>query len=188
MDRKALYLLCLSILPLMVCSGMVYSVLTIYISQDLGASRTQVGFIFMAGSLAGAIVAPFVGKLSDRVGRKPIILAAMIGFMVVFMLYALTRHVVQVFPIQALEGATWAAMGPAVMALIADIIPAESRGWAMGIYERTWFMGWIIGPALGGFMADSIGFRTTFIIGSAFIALGVASVYIWVKEPAKPSS
>ncbi len=187
MDKRALYILCASVLPLMVCSGIVYSVLTLYISEDLGASRTQIGFIFMAGSLAGGIVSPFVGRLSDRFGRRPLMLSSMIGFVIVFILYALARQVLHLVPVQILEGVTWAAFGSAITAFIADIVPSESRGWAMGIYGQTYSLGWVIGPALGGFMADTIGFRITFIIGSILIALGIALVYKLVKEPAKSS-
>ncbi|WP_309493490.1 MFS transporter [Candidatus Hecatella orcuttiae] len=183
--KRKLYLLCISILPLMICSGMVYSILALYIVDDLGASRFHIGLIFMTGALAGALAAPMLGRLSDRVGRRPIMLLSMVGFMAAFSLYATAGSFIAVFPIQALEGATWAALGVTVPAYIADIAPARQRGWAMGIYERVWYMGWIVGPAFGGFLAQQAGFRITFLVGALLIVFGTVFMYLYVKEPWK---
>ncbi|RLI13722.1 MAG: MFS transporter, partial [Candidatus Hecatellales archaeon] len=62
--KKRLYTFYISVLPLMVCSGMVYSVLAIYISE-LGASKTEIGMIYMTGSAVGALISPMVGRVSD---------------------------------------------------------------------------------------------------------------------------
>lgn len=183
--KRKLYLLCIAILPLMICSGMVYSILALYIVDDLGATRFHIGLIFMTGAFAEALAAPMLGKLSDRVGRRPIMLLSMVGFMAAFSLYAAAGNFLAVFPIQALEGATWAALGVTVPAYIADIAPAGRRGWAMGIYERVWYVGWIVGPAFGGFLAQQAGFRITFLIGALLIVFGTVFMYLYVKEPRK---
>ena len=120
--------MCISILPLMICSGMVYSVLALYFSE-LGATKTQIGLIYTTGAVAGAILAPSLGKLSDRIGRRPVMLICMGGFAMAFALYSAITNPTQAFPIQALEGIAWAAMGPTVTAYIADIIPPSQRGW-----------------------------------------------------------
>jgi len=86
------------------------------------------------------------------------------------------------FPIQALEGATWAAMGTVASAFIADLAPESERGWAMGMYERTWFLGWIVGPMLGGYLSDHVGFKPTLILGSALTILGLIIFLLKVKE------
>lgn len=73
----------------MICSGLVYSMFSLYMSEVLGAEKTQIGLIYMVGSLMGLVSAPFLGKLSDRLGRKPVILGAMlvlIGFILVLFL------------------------------------------------------------------------------------------------------
>ena len=181
MRMKELYVLCFSIFPLMLCSGMVYSILSLYI-VGLGATKTQIGLIFMVGSAAGAIFAPILGKMSDKIGRRPILIISMAGFLVAFFLYSMIGSFVYAFPIQALEGFTWAAMGVTVTAYIADITPEEKRGWAMGIYSRTWYMGWIAGPVLGGYMADTIGFQPTFVVGSMLVAFGFLLMLLYVKE------
>ncbi len=185
MNNKPLYLLCFSIFPLMVCSGMVYSILAVYLNLHLGANPTMVGFIYMVGSASGAIVSPLVGKLSDKIGRKIIMVFSMGGFMAAFAAYALIENFVQAFPIQALEGATWAAMSVSVTAFIADLVPSDKRGWALGIYERTWFLGWIIGPLTGGYIADVLGFKATFLIGSTLIVVGLLLMVLFVKETRK---
>ncbi|RLG92359.1 MAG: hypothetical protein DRO36_01800 [Candidatus Hecatellales archaeon] len=182
---RMLYTLYVSIFPLMVCSGMIYSILAVYLNTHLGATTTMVGFIYMVGSASGAIFSPIIGKLSDRVGRKPIMVFSMVGFMVAFSAYAFIWSFIQAFPIQALEGLTWAAMGAAATAFIADHASPEKRGWAMGMYERTWFMGWIIGPVLGGYIADVFGFKTTFLTGSILLVVGLALMVLFVRENGK---
>ena len=179
--RRNLYVFCFSILPLMICSGMVYSILSLYISE-LGASKTEIGLIYMTGSAMGALVSPSIGKLSDRIGRKPVMAASMAGFTVAFLAYSMVDNVIYVFPIQALEGATWAAMGTVASAFIADMIPTERRGWAMGVYERMWFIGWIVGPVFGGYLADTIGFRTTLLVGSILTITGLILLLTKVRE------
>ena len=179
--KKRLYTFYISVLPLMVCSGMVYSVLAIYISE-LGASKTEIGMIYMTGSAVGALISPMVGRVSDRIGRKPVMAMSMVGFIVAFAAYSLIESALYAFPIQALEGATWAAMGTVASAFIADLAPEKERGWAMGMYERTWFIGWIIGPMLGGYLADTIGFKATLIIGSALTFAGLVIFLLKVGE------
>ena len=89
----------------------------------------------------------------------------------------------QVYPIQVLEGAAWVAIGAAVTAYIADIVAAEKRGWAMGVYQQTVSIGWVIGPAFGGFLSEVIGFRTIFLVGSILTTIGFVLVLLLVKEP-----
>ena len=179
--KRSLYAFYVAILPLMICSGMVYSILALYIS-DLGASKTEIGLIYMTGSAMGAIFSPIIGRLSDRVGRKPFMLMSMVGFTGAFFAYSVIDKSLYAFPIQALEGATWATMGTVATAYIADITPENQRGWAMGMYERMWFLGWIVGPVLGGYLADTIGFRTAFIVGSILTVAGLIILSFKVKE------
>src|SRR4030043_826332 len=98
MERKRLYVLCGCILPLMICSGLVYSMFSLYMAEVLGAKKTQIGLIYMVGSLAGLLFGPFLGKLSDRFGRKPIILCSMASFVLIFVLYSMVRGYTVVYP------------------------------------------------------------------------------------------
>ena len=183
MEKKNLYVLCACALPLMICSGLVYSMFSLYMAEVLGAPRTQIGLVYMLGSLAGLLSGPLLGKLSDRFGRKPIILGAMASFTLIFVLYSLARGYTVVYPIQVLEGAAWVGIGAAVTAYIADIIAADKRGWAMGVYQQTISVGWMIGPAFGGFLSDIIGFRTIFLLGAVLAAISFVLVLLLVKEP-----
>ena len=185
--KKTVYIFCLAILPLMICSGMVYSVITVFF-YDLGASRTQIGFIFMAGATAGAILAPLLGKMSDRFGRIPVLVGSMSLFALVFFFYAIVKNHLQIYPVQVLEGTAWTGFNAAATALIADFVPSEKRGWAMGMYNRAWNVGWIIGPAVGGFLSDNIGFQKTFFICSLFVITGMIITLATVKEPERERS
>lgn len=183
MERKKLYILCACALPLMICSGLVYSMFSLYMAEVLGAPRTQIGLIYMVGSLVGLLSGPLLGKVSDRFGRKPVILGSMASFVLIFVLYSMARGYLAIYPIQILEGAAWVAIGAAVTAYIADIVTADKRGWAMGVYQQTISVGWMIGPAFGGFLSDVIGFRTIFLLGAVLAAIGFILVLLLVKEP-----
>jgi MFS family permease len=78
---------------------------------------------------------------------------------------------------------TWAALGTASSAFIADLMPPEQRGWGMGVYQRTSSLGWILGPLIGGLLADSVGFKPMLLIGTVLAALGIPFVLLYLKEP-----
>jgi len=183
MERKRLYILCACILPLMICTGLVYSMYSLYLAEVLGAPKSHIGLIYMVGAAVGLVFGPFLGRLSDRLGRKPVILAAMGSFVLIFILYATIRRYELVYPIQILEGAAWVAIGATATAYIADIVAHEKRGWAMGVYQQTVSVGWMIGPAFGGFLFELIGSRHTFLLGAILVIVGFILVLVLVKEP-----
>ena len=182
MEKKKLYVLCACVLPLMICSGLVYSMFSLYMGEVLGAPRTQIGLIYMVGSLVGLLFGPLLGKAADRFGRKPVILGAMASFALIFVLYFRAPGYQVVYGIQVQEGAAWVAIGAAVTAYIADIVTADKRGWAMGVYQQTISIGWMIGPAFGGFLSEAIGFRTIFLVGAILEVIGFILVLFLVKE------
>jgi len=158
---------------------------SIYMAELLGAKKTQIGLIYMVGSLVGLLFGPLLGKFSDRFGRKLVILCSMASFVIVFILYSIVQGYQVVYPIQVLEGISWVAFGAATVAYIADIIASEKRGWAMGVYQQTMSVGWMIGPAFGGFLSDIIGFRMTFVLGAVLVGMGFILVLLLVKEPVR---
>ena len=182
MEKKRLYILCACALPLMICSGLVYSMFSLYLGEVLGAPRSQIGLIYMVGSLVGLLCGPLLGKASDRYGRKPVILGSMASFALIFVLYFRTQGYLAVYGIQVLEGAAWVAIGAAITAYIADVITEDKRGWAMGVYQQTISVGWMIGPAFGGFLSEVIGFRTIFLVGAILEVVGFILVLFLVKE------
>jgi predicted MFS family arabinose efflux permease len=64
-------------------------------------------------------------------------------------------------------------MGSTAVTLVADMVPEEGRGKAMGIYNMTWNTGWIVGPSLGGIFSDHIGFMPTFLMCTGLTAAGI---------------
>ena len=161
--KRSVYTVCLVIFPFMVCSGIVYSILSFYFAK-LGATKSQIGLIYTCGALAGAITAPLWGKLADKWGRKIILLSSMGLFALVFLGYALSRYYHCLFWPQIVEGMAWTSMGTSAPALIADLASQRQRGKAMGIYNIAWSMGWIVGPTLGGMLSEHLGFKSTFLI------------------------
>lgn len=188
MGKKQLYILCACLLPLMICSGLVYSMFSLYMADVLNVDKGQIGLIYMVGSAVGLFFGPYIGKLADRIGRKPVIMMAMASFVFTFIFYSQVTNYIWVYPIQLLEGSAWVAIGASASAFIADTISAERRGWAMGVYQQTISVGWMIGPAFAGFLSEIIGFRVTFLLGAGLIVIGFILVIFLVKEPERKTN
>ncbi len=172
MNRKVVAF-CLSLLPLMISSGMVYSVLPIYISDELKASDFAVGLLFTIGALTGVFTSILIGRISDRFGRKPLILLSQIAFAMVMLTYSFISYYIYAIPIHILEGFAWATIGTVAPAYIADLAGREERGESMGIYNTVWSLGWVVGPILGGFLAEFFGFRLMLRFAFLMIILGL---------------
>jgi predicted MFS family arabinose efflux permease len=192
MRKRDLYLVCFSVFPFMICTGIVYSILSIYM-VEIGMSKSQIGFLYTSGAVAGAISSPVLGGLADRFGRKRVLLFSMGGFALVFTGYAMSKNYLPLLVVQIGEGFSWAALAASTTALIADLADEEVRGKAMGIYNMTWNLGWIVGPSLGGLISDHMGFTFTFNLCTGLTVFGLilAIFFIPAKIPRqgmKPAS
>lgn len=145
-------------------------------ATSLGASAWEVGIINAAFLLmSGALSIP-VGILSDRWGRKLLILAGLaISTATSFLLFASTTPQ-QLMVIYLLFGTGLAAIGPTLMSYVADFSPSTHLGRSYGWYTTAIYSGMSLGPALGGFIAQWLGFRPLFLIAGFFVMLliGVA--------------
>jgi MFS family permease len=182
---RKVYAFSLCLLPTMISTGMIYSVLPLYLSYELGAQEMQVGMLFTTGAATGALASVLSGRLSDRIGRKPLIISSQLFFASVMILYSTITYYLYAFPIHILEGFAWAMAATSAPALIADLAEKGRRGEAMGVYNTVWNIGWVIGPFLGGSLAQFYGFRLMLKVSFVMIIFGTILTAIVVDEKRK---
>lgn len=149
----------------MVGVGIIAPILPIY-SESLGATGIWVGIIFAGYAISRTLVLPFVGRLSDRRGRKPVISIGLFIFAVTSFLYILAGNVGSLLVIRLAQGVAAGFVQPIAQAYIGDIAPEGEEGKWMGYFNATFLFGWGVGPLMGGFMAEYLG------MDSAFYAMG----------------
>jgi len=166
----------------MISSGMMYSVLPIYISRELGANVMETGMLFTTGATVGLLTSLIIGKLADKFGKKPLIMLSQMLFALVMLIYSIINNYVYAYPIHVIEGFAWASLGVAYPALLADVSRKGERGEAFGVYNTVWNLGWVIGPFLGGTLAHFFGFRIMLRISSIMILIGLVVAMFVIKE------
>ncbi|QTF09750.1 multidrug efflux MFS transporter [Brenneria izadpanahii] len=139
------------------------------------------GIIFSSSFMVSAIVAPLWGSLADRKGRKLMLLRAALGMSIVMALQGLATNVWQLFFLRSMMGLT-SGFIPNAMALIASQVPREKSGWALGTLSTGQISGVILGPLLGGFMADYIGLRIVFFVTAGMLFTSFLITLFAIKE------
>ncbi|RJF57679.1 MFS transporter [Serratia inhibens] len=159
--------------------------LPLYIEQ-LGVSGHQSlsiwsGLVFSATFLVSALVSPLWGSLADRKGRKLMLLRASLGMAIVIVLQGMVTHVYQLFALRALMGLTSGYI-PNAMALVASQVPRDKSGWALGTLSTGPISGVIVGPLLGGLMADHLGLRVVFFVTAGLMFVSFLITLCLIKE------
>ena len=131
--------------------GIVMPILPFY-AKEHGASATALGGIFTAYAAAQFVCAPLWGRLSDRIGRRPVMLGTIAGTALALLLLGLAPSLPWIFAARCLAGAFAANIGVA-SAYIADVTPDEERTRWMGMLGASFGVGFVLGPALGGLLA-----------------------------------
>lgn len=139
------------------------------------------GLVFSATFLVSAVVSPLWGSLADSKGRKLMLLRASLGMAIVIALQGFAGNVYQLFFLRALMGLTSGYI-PNAMALVASQVPREKSGWALGTLSTGQVAGVIVGPLLGGFMADHLGLRVVFLVTSALMFTSFLVTLFLIKE------
>lgn len=129
--------------------GLLFPVLPYY-AEEIGASATELGLLMAVYSFMQFVFAPMWGRVSDRIGRKPVIMLGIFGLSLSFFLLAFATHLWMLFVARVIGGFLSAANMPTVMAYVADVTSEEDRGKGMGIIGAATGLGFIFGPAVGG--------------------------------------
>jgi DHA1 family tetracycline resistance protein-like MFS transporter len=124
-----------------------------YLAKTYGATPLQVGLLMSVYSLAQFVFSPFWGQLSDRIGRRPIILWSLLGASVAHMGFAFAGSFWGLIAARTLAGVFGGNISTA-MAYMADITSEKDRSKGMGLIGAAFGLGFILGPSLGGMFAD----------------------------------
>lgn len=139
------------------------------------------GVVFSGSFIVSAIVSPFWGKLADQKGRKLMLLRASLGMAILMTAQGFVSAPWQLVVLRMLMGLTSGYI-PNAFALAAAEMPKERTGWALGTLTTGQISGVILGPMIGGAMADQMGFRTVFIVTGALLFCCFLSSCYWVHE------
>ncbi len=154
--------------------------------QELGVTSAAqlnyyVGLSATLTAAAMAVAAPIWGMVSDRYGRKMMILRAMVFASVILASMGLVQSVWQFMVLRVCQG-IFTGTVTASMSFVSANTPENRMSYALGVMTSSNFLGWSVGPFIGGLLAEAVGYRLCFFLGGAIMMLGFFLVLVFVKE------
>jgi len=183
--EKNLYAVWLAQFLALMGANLVFPFIPFFV-KDLGVQSDSDAALW-SGVLATAtgatlfVSSPLWGSLSDRFGRKNMLLRAYAGATVTITLQAAVQNVWQLLALRALQGAFVGTI-PAATALIAGATPTRRMAYALGLVQMAVFTSQTVGPVVGGVMASIVGFRTTFALGGLMYVVSFVVCFVFVHE------
>jgi len=181
-DPSALIPLYLSVFVAVLGFSLVAPIFPLY-AMSLGASYTLLGLVVSVYGAVQLLTQIPIGRLSDRTGRKWLLILGLITFTILPPLYIYATNAYILLPIRILGGIGASAVWPLAMALIID--QAEGKGRAMGWYNASFFSAVAFGPLIGGGLYDLYGLKAPFYFWAFLGVTSVVTVLIKVREPAR---
>lgn len=157
-----------------------------YYASDFGATATQVGLLvatYAAGQLIGS---PILGRLSDRFGRRPVLLISIFGTMAGFLLLGLATELWMLFASRLLDGLTGGNISVA-QAYITDVTDEKDRAKGLGLVGAAFGLGFIIGPAVGGLLSRW-GYAIPAFTAAGLAFLNLIAVFFLLPESLSPQA
>jgi DHA1 family multidrug resistance protein-like MFS transporter len=183
-NRKNLLILSFTLVVVTLGFGMVIPFFPFYIER-LGASGSQYGALIAVYAIMQFIFAPFWGSLSDRVGRKPILLVGIFGGGLTMLMFGLASQLWMLFAARLLSGLLASATMPAAMAYIGDSTSEAERGGGIGKLGAAAALGLILGPGLGGWLAGE-SLSTPFFIAAGLSLISMLLIAALLSESLPP--
>jgi len=178
--KKVLPILFLVMFLVMVGFGIIIPVIP-FLAEEVGGSPTELGLLMASYSLMQLVFAPIWGRLSDRIGRKPIMIIGIAGLALSFFISAIADSLLLLFVARIIGGTLSSANMPTAMAYVADITTAENRSKGMGIIGAAAGLGFVFGPAIGGIFSKT-SLSLPFIIAGVLSLVTLLLVIFLLKE------
>ena len=163
--------------------GIVLPLLPFY-GQDLGASPAVIGLIVGIHPGMQFLFGPIWGRLSDRVGRRPILLLGLLGSAASYLIFAFATNVGWLFASRMMAGIAGANI-PVAQAYIADTTDPENRTRGMGLVGAAFGLGFIAGPAIGGILVQ-FGYAAPGFFAAALSFANAIAAYFYLPESLQP--
>lgn len=183
--RAALGLIFLTVFIDLIGFGIIIPVLPTY-AQQLHADEWTVGWLIASYSIMQFICTPFWGRLSDKVGRRPILLASLAASAAGYLIWGFSSTLIALFASRIVAGAGNANIAVA-QAYVSDVTTEENRAKGMGMVGAAFGLGFVLGPAIGGF-ASGWGLQTIGFIAAGLSLLDLVLTFFLLKEPEKRSN
>lgn len=175
-----LIVLMVNLFIIMVGIGLVIPIVPYYI-EAFNASGRELGFLIAIFAFMQFLFAPIWGRLSDKIGRKPLVALGMFGFAAGEFIFAYASGLWMLFLSRAVAGIFGSALMPTAMAFVADVTPEKDRGKGMGMLGAAMALGIVIGPGIGGWLAE-IELNLPFILAGIAAALGGIVSILFLPE------
>jgi MFS family permease len=169
LDKKIFGTLFFSLFVTVTGVGIVVPLLPVY-AHDLGARGLAIGLIFGAFAISRTLFLPYFGALSDRKGRKPLIITGLFAYAIISLVFIAVVDVNGLIFIRFLQGIASAMIMPVVQAYVGEITPHGREGFTMGMFNTSVFLGLSLGPVVGGVINDS------FSLDAAFLSMGLLAL------------
>ncbi|WP_019420544.1 MFS transporter [Paenibacillus sp. OSY-SE] len=185
MSRKekssgSLFILMLNMFIVMVGMGLIIPIMPKFITE-FGASGQAMGYLVSAFGLTQFVFSPFAGEWSDKYGRKKMIVFGIAMFTISQFIFAAATDMWMLYASRFLGGMGAAFMTPAMMAYVADITTEDNRGKGLGWLMASMSLGVVVGPGIGGFLAES-GIRIPFYAAAMIAAISTVISLLFLPE------
>lgn len=182
-NKKKLIILFATMVVVMLGFGIIIPILPFYV-ESMGATGRDLGLLMAVYALMQLIFAPVWGSLSDKIGRKPILIVGILGNALAQLLMGLSTQLWMLFAARILAGVLSSATLPTAMAYIGDSTTDENRSGGMGIIGAAMGVGMVLGPGLGGGLAE-INLSVPFYLAAA-LSVVVLGVVMWLLPESLP--
>ncbi len=179
-DRKNLWIMFFILVVMMLGFGIMIPIMPFYITS-MGASGSTLGLLMATFSVMQFIFAPVWGTLSDRYGRRPIIVVGVVGNILSQLLTGFASQLWMLFVARTLAGILSSATMPTAMAFVGDSTAPQDRPGALGMLGAAMSVGMVLGPGIGGLLAGSA-LSTPFFVAAGLSALALLFILVALPE------
>jgi len=176
---RPLVIIFLTIFVNLVGFGIIIPLLPFY-AETFGASGLTIGLLFAIFSLCQLLAAPALGDISDRYGRRPVLVFSLAGTVVSFVMLAVAHSVVMLFLARIVDGLSGGNISTA-RAYVADITEPKDRARAYGLIGAAFGLGFIFGPALSGILSK-ISYTAPIWAAAGITLVATAMAWLWLPE------
>jgi DHA1 family tetracycline resistance protein-like MFS transporter len=176
---RPLLVIFLTIFVNLIGFGIIIPLLPFY-AETFGASPLEIGLLFAAFSVCQLVAAPVLGDLSDRYGRRPVLIGSLLGTVVSFVMLAVAHSIVMLFLARIVDGLSGGNISTA-RAYVADTTEPRDRARAYGLIGAAFGLGFILGPALSGVLAK-VSYTAPIWAAAALTLVATGVAWFWLPE------